>query len=102
MSKTKINWKKVAEEAAEWVSAVMSEAHREIIPWHGPTSTWLAFDTSFDTMNDPEGYMSCLCENLEMTYYKIRASALNKDKDTLAILFTSAPDAPGGDETDTA
>jgi hypothetical protein len=93
MSKSKFDWKKEVVKAAGFASDVLSEAHREVIPWHGPTNTWLLFDTRAPDRH-PEGYLEILCENLGHVGMKVRASAITKEKDTLAVLFTFDPKYP--------
>jgi hypothetical protein len=90
MSKKKINWKNEAAKAAEFASEVLSEGHREVIPWHKGTNTWLVFDTAAPDRH-PEGYLEMLCENLEHASMEVRASAITKEKDTLGVLFTFNP-----------
>jgi hypothetical protein len=96
-----INWQKAADDAAKWVSQVLSEAHRDVIQWHGPSGTFLAFDTQCPDEH-PEGYLKVVSRHLEGYGYEVRAVALSEDKDSLAVLFTFGTDIQDGDEVDTA
>jgi hypothetical protein len=98
MAKKKtINWQQAAGDATKWVSQVMSEAHREVTPWHRPSNTWLAFDTQCPD-EDPEGYLEILSGHLDDYGYEVRAAALSEDKGSLAVLYTFGTDMQGGDE----
>src|SRR4051812_18097635 len=74
MSKLQIDWAEMAEEAAEVISCNSNyrDIHRETMLWHGPTDTWVAFDTHPGT--NPGSVLDQLEELFESEGIDVRAT----------------------------